>query len=194
MIHSLEGIIIRNNSTDILMSCGPMVLKVSIPLSASGQLAAEGSNQKLYTCLIWKETGPLLFGFLHPDHVEIFERLQTVSGIGTRHALSLMGLYAPSELARFLQNGDAAALSRVPGIGLKTAQRLIIELKDKAIRWITDLETPLPHLSSLSEDALKALVNLGYNQNQARRMLDQANSSHSPTDLGSLITAALQFA
>lgn len=194
MIYSLEGIVIQNSSTELLLAVGPLVMKVNIPLSAAGALAPTGQAQRLYTSLIWKDTGPQLFGFIQPSDVELFEKLQTVSGIGTRHALSLLGHYSPSELASFLQTEDAKALSKVPGIGLKTAQRLIVELKDKAASWSLEAGTSRAPVSSQAQDALKALINLGYNQVQARKMLEKANAKEPATDLGDLITKALQFA
>lgn len=191
MIHSLEGIIYALEGSDLLLSVGPVTLRVSIPTSALGKLAPIGQVQRFFTSLVWRETGPQLYGFCQSQDLELFEKLISVSGVGPKLALSLLGHYEPSDLASYFQEGDIKALSRVPGIGNKTAERLIVELRDKASKWhfASSKSKALPHL----EDALKALINLGYSQSQAQKMLEKASSQTTETDLGSLISYALRL-
>ena len=192
MIHSLEGIVYGLEGSDLLLSTGPITFRLSIPTSALGKIAPVGATQKLFTSLIWKETGPSLYGFCEVQDLDLFEKLINVSGVGPKLALSLLGHYTPSDLASFFQSADIKALSRVPGIGNKTAERLIVELRDKASKWHFVAPGKLASNFHL-EDALKALMNLGYNQAQAQKMLEKASSQSPNQDLGSLISVALQF-
>lgn len=190
MIHSLVGKIVNLQASDVLFLVGPIILKISVPLNVMSQLEVGRDNVTLYTSLIWKDTGPQLYGFTAPEQVELFERLQTVSGIGSKLALSIMGHYDGAQISKHIHSGDAVALSRIPGIGNKTAQRMILELKDKAATWNFNQTDTRGHPHA--EDALKALINLGYPPLQARRMVESASSSNPSTDLGSLITLSLQ--
>lgn len=196
MIHSLEGILRAAHATELLLQVGPVTLSLLVPLNAIGKVGHEGNPLKLFTSLVWKETGPQLFGFLEKEDVELFELLQTVSGVGPKLALSIMGHYERSILATALLEGDASALNRVPGIGSKTAQRLIVDLKDKASLWAGSSSSSPSNAPSSPyvEDALKALINLGYNSSQARKMIEVAKSRSEAKDLGTLITLALQSA
>lgn len=192
MIHSLEGLVFGLEGSDLLLSVGPITLRLSIPTSALGKIAPVGSVQKMFTSLVWKETGPQLYGFCQTQDLALFEKLIAINGVGPKLALSLLGHYEPSEMALHFQSGDIKALSRVPGIGNKTAERLIVELRDKAGKWhfTPSRQESLPHL----EDALKALINLGYSQPQAQKMLEKASKETTATDLGSLISSALRLA
>lgn len=190
MIHSLEGIVFGHEGSDLLLSVGPITLRISIPTSTLGKIAPLGGFQKLFTSLVWRETGPQLYGFYQVQDLKLFEKLIAITGVGPKLALSLLGHYEPAELASHFQSGDIKALSRVPGIGNKTAERLIVELRDKASKWhfTTTKEVLKPHL----EDALKALINLGYSLPQAQKMIEKASSQTQETDLGSLISHALR--
>lgn len=191
MIHSLEGTVCGIEGSDLLLTVGPITLRLSIPTSALGKIASIGGSQKLFTSLVWRETGPSLYGFCSSQDLQLFEKLISVTGVGPKLALSLLGHYEPSDLATHFQSGDIKALSRVPGIGNKTAERLIVELRDKASKWhfaSNNQANSIPHL----EDALKALINLGYSQAQAQKMLERASSLSESKDLGSLISQALR--
>lgn len=189
MIYSLDGTVIGAQDNELLFAVGPITLRIAVPVNLLGKIQAIGGLQKLFISLVWKETGPQLYGFTESGQIDLFEKLQTVSGIGPKLALSVMGHYESPVLANYLLSSDVAALNRIPGIGNKTAQRLVVELKDKAVNWAAQNHSLPAH--SIAEDAMKALLNLGYPQAQAKRMIESVKG-YENHDLSSLITLALQ--
>lgn len=172
---------------------------VLIPCSALGQLPALGEDVHFYTSFIVRELSQALYGFLTSQERTIFEVLLNVVGIGPKMALSLIGHLPLDRLQLAIQEHDLTILCKVPGVGKKTAERLIVELKDK-----------LPAFSSLAaseiaislakdpkaqqmQDAMLALINLGYNQHTAQKAIKQTlKEIPDGWDLALLITQALR--
>lgn len=127
-----------------------------------------GETVDMHTSLVVREDSLTLYGFPTEDERDTFELLQTVSGVGPRLALAILDVHSPDELRLALANKDEKQLQRVPGVGKKSAQRLILEIGDK-LGPATAVETIVPAHSEVSEEVVAALVNLGWQQSVATR-------------------------
>lgn len=170
MIDRLRGIILEKRLDGVVVESGSFGLRVFMPGPNLGRLD-EGDEVVLYTYLQVKEDGFSLFGFLDEEDRELFLLLIGVSGVGPKVAMGIFSRFSSGDVIYFIQNGDAKSLTEAPGIGKKTAQRLILELKDK----VKDLHpvTPTADVVQTSraephQDALDALISLGYSPNEAR--------------------------
>jgi len=158
--------------------------KVSVPASVLETLPAPGQPLTLVTHLLVREDDLSLFGFPGEEELRVFELLLTVSGIGPKVALALLSALPAQELAKAAAAEDVRTLTRVPGVGAKTAQRLVLELKDKLAAvvfafnaGIFDTTKPAPKVAppaSAIDDVVDALLNLGYNKPEAARAAEVA--------------------
>jgi Holliday junction DNA helicase RuvA len=128
----------------------------------------EGDDALLYTHHVVREDGQFLFGFATRDELALFEMLTSVSGVGPRAALALLSVSRPADLAAAIAAGDAAALARAPGVGKKTAERLIVDLRGKVARMS---DGALPAAMPIEDDAAAALQALGYTAAEAATAL-----------------------
>ncbi len=171
MIAHLTGRLLSKAPQEVIVDVHGVGYRVMIPLSTFYRLPLEGEAVELRTHTHVREDALLLFGFLTPDEQDLFERLLGVSGVGPKVALSILsGIDAP-ELAEALRAGDTARLTRVPGVGRKTAERLVVELRDKMPPAPNAPDRP-PSASSKA-DMVSALVHLGYPQPEAERAVDR---------------------
>ena len=165
MISLLTGTI-RSISTDrITVEIGGFGLSVLVNTQTSSQLTM-GTQVQLFTSLVVREDALTLFGFLNEESRALFELVQTVSGIGPKVALSILGALTPEDLGRAIAQEDIGAIERVPGIGRKGAQRLILELKGK----LTDLshgQQYKSHQPAWREQLTSALVSLGFSPKES---------------------------
>lgn len=156
-----------------------------------------GTSITLFVSFVIREDSHRLFGFSQKKERELFEKLSDVSGIGPKTALAIIGHLTLEELDLAIFEQDVTTLSRVPGIGKKTAERLIVELKDKLKNLKPLLEKEgedMSKQSPLMKDALAALIHLGYHQNMAQKAIKKAlEESPEALKLGALITAALRL-
>jgi len=147
----------------------------------------------LFTSFVVRENGHSLYGFLQEGECELFENLQQVTGVGPKMALNLISHLPGSELAQAIRQNDIVRLTKVPGVGKKTAERLVVELKDKALSsGFEAYSTPLPE-NQLLQDAMSALVNLGYTQANAQKALKKGLEDNPQADLATLIASALRI-
>lgn len=156
--------------------------KIFIPFSS--KMPSLGSPVTLYTSFIIRENSQSLYGFLSKQERDLFEQLLSISGVGPKTALSLVGHLDYSQLIISIRDSDTGSLCRVPGIGKKTAERIVLEVKDK-----------LPLVSNappLTHDAIRALVHLGYSQPIAKKAVETVLKKSDNLDLSSLITRALK--
>jgi holliday junction DNA helicase RuvA len=175
MIARLCGQIIRKSVQEAIMDVAGVGYRVTIPLSTFYRLGPEGSPATLLIHTHVREDALSLFGFLTSDEQSLFERLISVSGVGPKLAVNILSGIDAAELRAALRGSDVARLTRVPGVGKKTAERLILELKDKLPAIETAVEAVLPAVSaSMKEDLLSALANLGYSRPEAERAVDRA--------------------
>ena len=165
MISTLSGTIRSLSLDKLVVEVGGVGLSVLINPPTSAGLTL-GSQSTLYTSLVVREDSLTLFGFLTEEVRNLFELVQTVSGVGPKVALSIMGALTPEDLARAISQEDTSAIERVPGIGKKGAQRMILELKGK----LSDLSlgaTYKAHQPPWREQLLSALVSLGFSPKES---------------------------
>lgn len=170
MIDRLRGIILEKRLDGVVVESGSFGLRVFLPGPNLGRLD-EGDEVVLYTYLQVKDDGFSLFGFLDEEDRELFLLLIGVSGVGPKVAMGIFSRFSAGDVIHFIQNGDAKSLTEAPGIGKKTAERLLLELKDK----VKDLHPVAPAVDVVQtgraephQDALDALISLGYSPNEAR--------------------------
>ena len=165
MISTVTGTIRSLSLDKLVIEVGGVGLSVLINPPTSSGLTL-GSQSTLYTSLVVREDSLTLFGFLTEEVRNLFELVQTVSGVGPKVALSIMGALTPEDLARAISQEDTSAIERVPGIGKKGAQRMILELKGK----LSDLSasaTYKGHQPAWREQLISALVSLGFSPKES---------------------------
>jgi Holliday junction DNA helicase RuvA len=177
MIGSLRGRLRRKGPEDILVEAGGVGYRLAIPLSTFYALGEEGEEVELEVHTHVREDALQLFGFLSREEREIFERLIRVSGIGPRLAVAILSGMPPEELVGAIRGRQVARLVSIPGVGRKTAERLVLELQEK----LADLgggdaaPGPAPRADREgAEEAVSALMNLGYREREARRAVEAA--------------------
>ena len=180
MIASLRGQITRMAATYIVLDVGGVGYKVSVPVSVLTTFA-EGGQASLFIYTHIRAEEMSLFGFVAAEDQSVFELLLSVTGIGPKVALSILSAMDSESLARAVASEDSKTLVRIPGLGLKTAQRLILELRDKLAvlmfeRKVDQIQakSQKPPEDDLLNDVVDGLVNLGYNRNDARKAADKA--------------------
>ena len=175
MIAQLRGRLLRKQPQEAVVDVGGVGYRVAIPLSTFYRLGETGCEVTLLTHTHVREDALALFGFLTAVEQALFERLILVSGVGPRLAVSILsGIEAP-ELVVALQSGDVVRLTRIPGVGKKTAERLVVELKDKVKGILAEEELPAAASpASAQEDLVSALVHLGYSRPEAERGVERA--------------------
>jgi Holliday junction DNA helicase RuvA len=165
MISLLSGSVRSIQSDRLIVEVGGFGLTVLVTPATTTQVNL-GSQVQLFTSLVVREDSLTLFGFVNEDSRSLFELVQTVSGIGPKVALSILGALTPEDLGRAIAQEDVAVIEKVPGIGRKGAQRLILELKGK----LSDLSTAHPHRGHVPEwreQLSSALVSLGFSPKES---------------------------
>ncbi len=189
MIHYLKGKLVATSPTFVIVEVGGLGYRVNFPLSTYQALPPEGSTVSLYTQLYLKDDGISLYGFLKEEERDFFLLLTTLSKIGPKSALRMLSSLSLPEFKKAVKAGDLNALVRIPGIGRKTAQRMVLELKDK-------IEAEEPEGSGkevLTKNAVAALTSLGYRRGEADKAVRGALSSvREEMDLPELIKEALR--
>ncbi|HZZ09640.1 MAG TPA: Holliday junction branch migration protein RuvA [Paraburkholderia sp.] len=166
MIGRIAGVLLEKNPPHLLIDCNGVGYEVDVPMSTFYNLPSTGERVVLLTQMIVREDAHLLFGFGTADERATFRELLKISGIGARMALGVLSGMSVHELAQTVTMQDAARLTRVPGIGKKTAERLLLELKGKIgadLGTLAGAASPSSHAS----DILNALLALGYSEKEA---------------------------
>jgi Holliday junction DNA helicase RuvA len=174
VIAQIRGRLLRREPQEAVVDVAGVGYRVAIPLSTFYRLGEPGEEVTLLTHTHVREDTLALFGFLTAAEQALFERLIAVSGVGPKLAVSILsGIEAP-DLVLALRSSDVARLTRIPGVGKKTAERLVLELKDK-VQGLAAAEEPAPApASATKEDLVSALVHLGYSRPEAERGVDRA--------------------
>ena len=194
MIAHLRGHILEKHPNRIVVDVGGVGYDVAVPLSTFYGLGAPGTEIALHVHTHVREDVLALYGFATTLEQELFEKLISVSGIGPKVALAVLSGIEPPDLVRALDRGDLTRLTAIPGIGKKTAERLIVELRDRLPR----LETPVPaaggaaEAPALRDDLLSALVNLGYHRPLAERAIESAIRGTPGGDFERILKQALR--
>ena len=176
MIAQLRGRLVRKQPQEVVVDVGGVGYRVAIPLSTFYRLGELGSEVELLTHTQVREDVLALFGFLTAAEQALFERLIAVSGVGPRLAVSILsGIEAP-DLVAALRTSDVARLTRIPGVGRKTAERLVVEHKDRMAGHEAATAEPAAEAapSSAKDDLVSALVHLGYSRPEAERGAERA--------------------
>jgi len=169
VIASLSGDIFSKNLRVVIVSVSGVGYRVQMPLSDISKLGEVGETIFLHIHTHVREDALDLYGFLSEDSLVLFEQLISVSGIGPKLALTLLSGMDSRQLAQTLVNGDHLALTHVPGIGQKTAQRLVLELKDRLKSGASIASLPTSGSSHLLSDLRSAILNLGYKSQTVER-------------------------
>jgi len=170
MIEYIRGIIEDIGPDHVVIDFMGIGIKIFVPFSTIKELPPKGNITKLYTYLYVKEDGFQIFGFKRKEELELFEKLLTVSGVGPKGALSILSVVPIESFIKAVNSGDYKILTAAPGIGKKTAERVILELKYKVPK-----EVVVPKEDSLLNEALEALLALGYTKSEAIYALSDVN-------------------
>lgn len=181
MIHHLKGQLIEKNPTYLVIACNGVGYMVHISLHTFS-LIPDSENISIYTHLQVKEDSHTLYGFYQKSERDIFRLLISVSGVGTSTARTMLSSLEPNQVREAIANADVPTIQSVKGIGAKTAQRVILDLKDKILKVYGDDEVFVPQDNTIKEEALSALETLGFARKQATRVVDKIlKDSTSPT-------------
>ena len=190
MITQLQGRLIEKYPTHVVIDCQGVGYEVHISLHTFEQLGRE-ENIRLFTHLQIREDAHTLYGFYQTIERSVFRLLISISGIGANTARTMLSSMSPSEIQQAIVNENIAAIKAVKGIGLKTAQRVIIELKDKVQNIAGMEEIPVIKSNTIKEETLSALEVLGYPRKQAEKVIDNLLQSDPDRSVEMLIKLAL---
>lgn len=191
MIAQLQGHLVEKNLTDVIIDCAGVGYFVEISLHTYS-LIPDGDLVKLYTYMMVREDAQRLFGFVEKSEREVFKLLISVSGIGANTARTMLSSLDPSQIAQAIANGDVRTIQSVKGIGAKTAQRVILDLRDKILQVLEDPQISVLPSNRGREEALSALETLGYLRKQAQKVVDKILSSNPDASTEQLIKEALK--
>ena len=190
MIAQLNGRLIEKNPTSLIVDCSGVGYAVRISLNTFGALG-DDENVRIYTKLIVREDAQLLYGFADQMEREMFNHLISVSGIGPNTAMIMLSSLIPDEIAAAIQNEDVRTIQGIKGIGAKTAQRVIVDLKDKMLKMVFSTENIFNANNTTQFDALTALVSLGFDKKTAEKAIDKINTGNESVE--QLIKGALKI-
>lgn len=191
MIAHIQGKLVEKTPTEVIIDCGGVGYQVNISLHTYS-LLPQSEQIKLFTYLQIKEDSHTLFGFVEKSEREIFKMLLTVSGIGASIARTMLSSLDPKQIIQALAVGDIAAIQSIKGIGTKTAQRAVLDLKDKVLK-IYDLdEVSMLQNNTNKDEALSALEVLGFNKKLAERVVEKIVNLDPNATVESIIKQALK--
>lgn len=190
MIGQLRGRLIEKNPTEVIIDCAGVGYEVKISLNTFAQLGSEEAVI-LFTRLIVREDAHLLYGFATKEEREMFTHLVSVSGIGPNTAMIMLSSLVPDEIAHAIQTEDVRTIQSIKGIGAKTAQRVIIDLKDKMVKMVFTTENMFGQNNTNRFDALTALLSLGFDKKAAEKAIEKIATGEESVE--QLIKGALKI-
>ena len=188
MIGRLRGTLLETQAPYLLIEAGGVGYEVEAPMSVFYRLPEAGSEITLYTHFVVREDAQLLYGFADARERELFRTLIKVNGVGPKLGLTLLSGIEAAQFIRCVHAGDSSTLVKLPGVGKKTAERLIVELKDKLSKWDSAAvlqddfnDTPLGQAiqhqkADIEQEAVSALVALGYKPQEASKVIAGINT------------------
>ncbi len=191
MITHIQGKLVEKNPTDVVIDCNGIGYLLNISLHTYSQIP-DKEDIKLYTHLQVKEDSHTLFGFSSLAEREIFRLLISVSGIGASIARTMLSALTPKQVREGIATENVALIQSIKGIGLKTAQRTIIELKDKILKVYDIDEVSVSQDNTAKDEALSALEVLGFNKKQAERVIDKFVATQPQANVETIIKEALK--
>ena len=197
MIAHLHGTLLKKTPQSMIIDNAGIGYEVSVPLSTFYALPDETEEVSLHIYTHVKEDALMLFGFHTPLEKDIFLLLISVSGIGPKLSLNILSGIGPEELLGAIARKDAVRLQSIPGVGKKTAERIALELGEKAQRIMGDMKPTMPQVvvgadKKVLDDAVSALLNLGYSSKLSKNAVEKAHSGREDMSLESLIREALR--
>jgi holliday junction DNA helicase RuvA len=181
MIAHLRGKLLAKHPNQAIVETGGVGYDLTISVPTFSDLPGVGGEVALHVHTHVREDMIALYGFLLPTEKKLFEKLITVSGIGPKLAITILSGMAATEMVNAIRGNDIGRLTRIPGIGKKTAERMVLELRDKLPVEKPGEIAAAPTLSAVEEDVLSALVNLGYQRTAAEKALTSV-SKNGPFD------------
>ncbi len=195
MIGHLRGTILEKSPNEVIVEAGGVGYEVTIPISTFTALGDSGTAVALRIYTHVREDALVLFGFMTLEEKAVFERLISVSGIGPKLAVTILSGLPTADLVNAIRTGDLANLVRIPGIGKKTAERIVLELRDKLVALEQPATGPVTaattSLSTLERDVLSALVNLGCARPAAEEAIRKTKLQGAPDTFEPFFRAAL---
>ena len=192
MIAHLRGKLIERRPSQVIVEAAGVGYDVVVSVPTFSGLPALGNEVALHIHTHVREDQLALYGFLRADEKQLFEKLITVSGIGPKLAITVLSGMAADDLGNAIRGNDLARLTRIPGVGRKTAERMVLELRDKLPPAGTaEPSQAVPGLSGVQEDVLSALVNLGFQRSLAEKALAQAAKNGSAESFDALFRVSL---
>lgn len=182
MIASLRGKLIYTDNTSVVVECGGVGLKCFVTKNTLYNLPQKNEEVFLHTYMVVREDAMDLYGFISREELECFKLITSVSGVGSKIGLALLSEFAPNQITLYIASNDPKALTAASGVGVKLAQRIVLELKDKigALDSSEDIEIKAvgnATASSNSKDAIEALVNFGYTKSEASLAVGKLDQS-----------------
>ncbi len=195
----IKGEIAELSEDNLVLECSNIGYNIRIPLTVAQKLPGIGAFVKIYTYTSVREDAFQLFGFLTRDDLEIYKKLIAVNGIGPKGALSILSAMSADDLRLAIISGDAKAIAKAPGVGNKSAERIILELKDKIALKLSGEEGPdfvkagdiASGGSAAKSEAIEALVSLGYSPTEALKAIKQLEITQD-LDSGAILKQALK--
>ena len=173
MIGRIRGELVEKNFPQVIVSCNGVGYEIDVPMSTFYPLPRTGEEVTLLTHLVVREDAHLLFGFLTAAERTAFRQLLKISGVGPKVALSVLSGMSVDDLSAAVAAEDSGRLTKIPGIGKKTAERLVLELRDKLPKAIPAARAGAADAAAESADVLNALLGLGYNEREAQAAVKQ---------------------
>lgn len=191
MIAQIRGRLVEKTPTFVVVDCGGVGYHLNISLTTFSQLK-EDENCKLFCHLVVREDAQILYGFMEQSEKKLFQLLTSVSGVGPATGMMVLSSADPGEIKNAIVGGNVGWFNSVKGIGPKTAQRIIIDLKDKLSKESLDPDFSFNTGNTVKEEALSALVMLGFNKNQAEKSIDKIFRSDANLTVEEVIKNALK--
>ena len=188
MIASLRGTLIHTDNVSAVVECSGVGFRLAVTKNTLYRLPQKGKEVFLYTFLAVREDALDLYGFIDADELEAFKLITAVNGVGAKIGIAILSEFSPSQLRIYIASGDAKALTAASGVGIKLAQRIVLELKDKVGAIEADDSIDLKAvgnatLNSSTKEAVAALVSLGYTQSEASLAVGRLDTSLSTEEL-----------
>jgi len=191
MITHLQGKLVEKNPTDVVIDCNGVGYLVNISLHTYSLLPST-EHIRLFTFLQVKEDAHTLYGFVEKQERELFKLLLSVSGIGASIARTMLSSLAPTQIIQAIASNDVATVQGIKGIGAKTAQRVILDLKDKVLKVYNLDDVSLTAYNTNKEEALSALEVLGFNRKNAEKVIEKIIKEVPNASVEDLIKQALK--
>ena len=191
MISHIQGKLVEKNPTDVVIDCNGVGYLVNISLHTYSLLPTT-ENIRLFTFLQVKEDAHTLYGFVEKQERELFKLLISVSGIGANIARTMLSSLAPTQIIQAIASNDVVTIQGIKGIGAKTAQRVILDLKDKVLKVYSLDDVSSAPYNTNKDEALSALEVLGFNRKNAEKVMDKIIKDSPNASVEDLIKQALK--